>query len=90
MSPAAAFCAHCGTRVTALTEGPSWLAILGSLCLALLAVPLGLTGSCFLLLSLPGLNGGAGPPFIALLLALLFLGLAAGCVYGIVRLTGRK
>lgn len=97
LQEAVPLCPNCGARIVHPRSGASAWSVLGAIALALLALPLGLSGACFAFfgaatLSGPGteaydmgLGGGA-----TLAIGIGLLGVAALCVWGLSKLLRKR
>ncbi|MBV9866730.1 MAG: hypothetical protein JO316_15355 [Abitibacteriaceae bacterium] len=83
-------CPLCGARITQRSAGAG--NIIAAIALGLVAVPLGLSGSCFALVGVGTLTDRSGIGIGAglITLAVFLIGAAALCIFGIVKVLKRK
>jgi hypothetical protein len=81
------FCPRCGARLSGTTSQLSVWKIFVAVLLGLVALPTGGVGACLLVMT--ALSGGSGEAVSVALIGLLFVGVAALCLFGIIKLVKR-
>jgi hypothetical protein len=81
MQEPVALCPRCGARIEP-AKGPSWVKMLGAVLLILLALPMGASGACFVVVAGIILNDGARDAFLFGLIGVALLALTWACIKG--------
>lgn len=81
MQEPVALCPRCGARIEP-AKGPSWVKMLGAVLLILLALPMGASGACFVVVAGIIFNDGARDALIFGLIGLVLGALTWACIKG--------